>query len=147
VEKNNLTNYATVVHGIRGSSGGIGAEETSAMAEKLEKAALSGDYKYVSTHNVNLTVKVRRLILDINSMLEELDADNRKPKKEKPDIITLKNLRIACDNFDMNGVDAALEELESYEYESDSELIVFLRENAERMNFDEIIQKLADTVE
>jgi len=143
VDADNLEEYATILHGIRGSSGGICAEETADIAEALERAALAGDYEYVVTHNDKMAVITRKLIADINSMLEELDSDNEKPKKAKPDVVTLNNLRIACDNYDMSGVDAALDELEGYEYESDGELIIWLRENTEQMNFDEIIKKLS----
>ena len=76
-------------------------------------------------------------------MLEELDADNQKPKKDKPDTVTLSRLRKACDNYDMGGVDAALEELELFTYESDNDLVVWLRVNAEQMNFGEIINRLS----
>ena len=143
-DKNNLEDYTTTVHGIRGSSSGIGAEETATLAEALEKAAITGDFDYIAAHNENLTVTARKLISDIDSMLDEFDDDNRKPKKNRPDTVTLNKLRIACDNFDMGSVDAALEELERYDYDADGELIVFLRANVEQMNFDEIIKKLSE---
>jgi len=142
-----ITDYTTAVHGIKGSCGGIGAEAVSAIAEKLEKAGLTGDYEYIAANNDKLTTALETLISDINSMLDEFEADNRKPKKNKPDTVTLNELRIACDNFDMHGVDTAFEELESYEYETDGDLIVFLREKAEIMRFDEIIKKLAEYIE
>jgi len=145
VDKDNLTDYATILHGIRGSSGGICAEGTADMAEALERAALAGDYDYVIANNKKLATTARKLITEIETMLKELDADNQKPKKEKPDIVTLSNLRVACDNYDMSGVDTALEELESFDYESGGDLISWLRENAEQMNFDEIIKKLSSS--
>jgi len=141
-DKDNLMNYATVVHGIRGSSGSICAEEVADIAEALERAALAGDYDYITAHNANLAEATRKLISDIEAMLEEIDADNQKPKKEKPDADILDKLRVACDNYDMRDVDAALEALEGYEYEVDGELVIWLRENAEQMNFDEISNKL-----
>jgi len=143
-DKDKLTDYITAVHGIKGSSGGIGAEDVSAMAEKLERASIAGDYDYIAAHNDSFTSAVESLISNISTMLEEFEADNKKPKKKKPDTVTLNALRIACENFDMHAVDMAFEELEAYEYEADGDLVVFLRENAEVMRFDEIIKKLAD---
>ena len=143
ISKDKLADYVTIIHGIRGSSGSICAEETSALAEDLEKAALAGDYDYVAAQNANLVEKALNLITGINALLKEIDADNQKPKKERPDKDTLNKLCIACENYDMIGVDAALEELEANDYEFDGELVVWLRENAEQMNFDEISKKLS----
>ena len=143
VTKNSLEEYVTGVHGIRGSSSGICAEETAAMAEELEKAAIAGDYDYIAANNASLVEKALKLISDIDIMLEELKEDNQKHKKERPDKDTLNKLRIACDNYNMGGVDAALEELEANDYEHDGELVSWLRENAEQMNCGEISKKLS----
>jgi len=43
----------------------------------------------------------------------------------------------------MNNVDAAIAELEAFEYESGAELITWLRKNAEQTNFDEIAERLS----
>ncbi|MCL2820296.1 MAG: PAS domain-containing protein [Oscillospiraceae bacterium] len=144
VSKDDLQSYITVVHGIKGSSSGISAGGAAAIAEALEKAALDGDYDYITVYNKNLIDTVSRLISDIVIMLEELSADNEKPKKVKPDIETLKLLHAACNDYDMRKVDSALEELESYDYEQDNKLVVWLRENVEQMNFDEIVEKLSE---
>jgi len=147
VNPDHLTDYATIVHGIKGSSGGICAKKTAGLAEALENAALAGDYDYIAAHNASFAAIVRQLISDIGKMLDEIDADNLKPKKEKPDIEILDMLRQACIDYEMSGVDAALEELEAFEYESGGKLIVWLRENAELMNFDEIVERLSAAIE
>jgi len=141
-DKNRLVNYETIVHGIKGSSRGICADEIADIAEALEKAAHTGDYDYVNANNASFIEKARGLISDINKMIEA-SAQN-KPKKEKPDKETLEKLREACINFEMYNVDAAIADLEAFDYESGSELVVWLRENAEQTNFDEIIEKLSN---
>jgi len=143
VDQDSLKDNATIYHGIRGSSGNISAEEVAGMAVALENAALAGDYKYVSAHNKAFIELVRKLISDISAMIDEFDADNLKQKKEKPDNKTLDKLRQACINYDMISVDAALEELEAFDYESDGELVSWLRESVEKMDFDEIIERLS----
>ena len=143
-DRDDLTSYGTIVHGIKGSSGGICAEEVAVMAEALEKAALARDYDYIKANNEALVDTAKKLISDIEEMLDRLSADNQKPKKDKPDADVLDRLRQACENYEMSNVDAALDELELYDYESDGELVVWLRENAEQMNFDEIIERLSD---
>ena len=144
IDKDNLPDYVTIIHGIRGSSGSICAEETAAMAEELEKAAIAGDHDYVTEHNGTLVKKVLKLISDINIMLEEVSADNQKHIKERPDKDTLNKLRMACENYNMSSIDAALEELEANEYKYDGDLVVWLRENVEQMNLDEITKKLSN---
>jgi len=144
IKKDELADYVTVVHGIRGSSGGICAEETAAMAAELEKAARAGDFKYVTANNPSLIEKTEKLISDINELLDEIDADNKKKRKDKPDNELLIMLREACLHYEMDNVDRALDALESFDYKSGSELVAWLRENAEQMNFDEIGKKLSE---
>jgi len=145
VSKENLESYATVVHGIKGSSGGISAYEVAAIAEALENAAISGDYKYIKANNKNLIDSVKRLISNIEATVDNIDSDNRKPKQDSPDSDILNNLLQACTDYDMRQVDAALEELEAYDYVSNGELVIWLRDNVEQMNFDEIIDRLSAT--
>ncbi|MCL2456939.1 MAG: Hpt domain-containing protein, partial [Defluviitaleaceae bacterium] len=144
INPENLTDYATIVHGIRGSSGGINADEIALLAGELENAALAGDFDFAASHNEKFIAAARKLIENISQMLAEIDAENKKPQKNKPDEKILADLRQACTDFEMSGVDAALDALETFEYETDGELVAWLRENAEQMNFDEIIKKLSE---
>jgi len=144
VNKDDLPAYATVVHGIKGSSSGICAGSVADIAEALEKAALDNDIEYISAYNKTLIDAVTLLISNIEAMLAELDADNQKPKKEKPAPETLLSLLQACRDYEMRKVDTALDELESYDYEQNRELVTWLRDNVEQMNFDEIIDRLSE---
>jgi len=145
VNSDDLSDYTTIVHGIKGSSGGICAEEAAGIAEALEKAAIAGNYDYIIANNANLKSTVQKLISDIELILTEIDADNKKPVKDKPDSKLLDKLVQACENYEMSNVDAALDELETYDYKSDGDLIIWLRENAEQMNFDEIVERLSSS--
>jgi len=142
----NLSHYTTIVHGIKGSSAGIHAEKVVTLAEALEKAARTGDCDYIEANNPILIETVRKLISDIEVMLDELDSDNRKPLKEKPDSKMLSKLYLACKDYEMDDVDAALYALEAYDYEDSesSDLIVWLRENVEQMNFEDIVTKISE---
>ena len=144
VDKENLIEYESIVHGIKGSSRSIFALEIGDTAEKLENAARAGDYNYIITFNTGFSIAVQRLISYISELVEEIDADNQKPVKERPDTKTLEKLLHACENYEMNKVDEAIEELESYSYKSNGDLVIWLRENTEQMNFDEIIKKLSN---
>jgi len=146
INKDDLADYITVIHGIRGSSGGICAVDIAKMADDLERAAIDGNYAFVAANNEALIENSQNLISNIDILLDEINTDNQKHKKERPDKETLQNLCAACENYDMKSIDAALDELEAYEYEFDGDLVVWLRVNAEEMNLDEISKKLSALV-
>ncbi len=57
---------------------------------------------------------------------------------DAPDPALLRELREACAAFAMDRVDAAMERLEAYRYESGGELAAKLREKVDAMEFEEI---------
>jgi HPt (histidine-containing phosphotransfer) domain-containing protein len=143
VNKDNLENYAITVHGIKGASQGIGAEGVGTLAAVLENASKFGDFDLVSKHNPSLLKALSTLLSGIDAALAEADAENQKPKRDMPDRETLAELRYACKNYDMDGVDAAMEKITGYEYESDGGLVAWLRENVEQKNLAEIAERLS----
>jgi len=72
-----------------------------------------------------------------------LDFVNPKPTKDKPDAAVLLRLVAACEAYDMDEVDAAMEEITSCQYESDDGLADWLQENVDLMNYDEIVERLS----
>jgi HPt (histidine-containing phosphotransfer) domain-containing protein len=142
VNENSLDAYATTVHGIKGSSRGIMALGVGDMAEELENAAKSGDMAYVTAHNQVFLDAAWKLICDLDDMISGIDTENKKPQREKPDEELLTNLRIACEAYDMDGIDELMTKLNEYAYESDGGLAIWLNENVKQMNFKEIVEKL-----
>ena len=143
VNMENLSGYAIVIHGIKGSSRGICAMELGDRAEALEKAAKEGKIDYVMENNKALIEKAEKLIGDLDLMLAQPAFQNKKPKKEKPDNGMLESLLKACDTYNMDMVDAVMAEIESYEYESDDGLVAWLKENVDNMNFLQIKERLS----
>ena len=143
VSKESLNDYATTVHGIKGSSHGIFADMLGDAAERLEKAAKAGDYEYVSVHNKTFLNAAWKLIHDLEEMLKDVDSMSTKPTMDKPDDELLRNLHKACEMYDIDGVDAAMAAIESYQYESDDGLAAWLRENVNLTNFRQIEEKLS----
>ena len=146
VNKDNLPDYAITVHGIKGASQGICADDVAGKALLLENAAKSGDFNFVREHHTEFLESAFKLITRIKAMLVEVDAHAGKPQKDKPDIDALAKLLSACDNYDMDGVDAAMGEIEEYEYTFDDGLVAWLRQNVDQMNFTQIKEKLAASV-
>jgi response regulator RpfG family c-di-GMP phosphodiesterase len=143
VSKDNLADYAIEVHGIKGSSRGICAEEVGVKAEALEKAAKQGDIDFVTANNADLIETAGKLVNEIKDLLGKIAAENPRPKKNKPDWQVLSKLLAACEQYKMDEADTAMKEIENYEYESDGGLSQWLRENVDMMNFSEIKEKLA----
>ena len=147
VNQDNLADYAVTVHGIKGSSRGICAETAGGQAEALEKAAREGNYDFVAANNSSFIEGVEELIKALEETFRQMAADSPKLQKDKPDIQVLSKLLAACEAYDMDGVDAAMEEIENCEYKSDEGLAAWLRENVDLMNFAQIREKLSVMVE
>jgi len=143
VSKDKLDDYTIIVHGIKGASYDIFADQIGKYAEQLENAAKNNDYSYIRRHNPPFMETVRIFINDIADMLTAIDAENPKPQKDKPDDEVLLKLCAACQRYDMDGVDAAMEEIEHYQYDKDGGLTAWLRESVDMMNLTQIVEKLS----
>jgi len=143
VNEETLTDYAIVVHGIKGSSRGICAFTAGDMAEKLEKAAKAGNYAFVEENNKDFIGHVEDLINNISILLAKTAAGCIKPGKDKPDMNLLRKLFAACDDFAADEVEALITELDAYEYGSDGDLVAELVRTANQYNFIGVKEKLA----
>ncbi|MDR2744628.1 MAG: response regulator [Desulfovibrio sp.] len=139
----NLPGYTIVAHGIKSSSYGISAMRAGKRAEELERAAQSGDFGFIRENNGALVETVENLVAALSAMLGKLDAVGRKPKKAEPDAGALDRLREACLKYDMDGVDKAMTELESFTYDQQPELVAWLRERVDLMEFPQILDRLS----
>jgi signal transduction histidine kinase/CheY-like chemotaxis protein/HPt (histidine-containing phosphotransfer) domain-containing protein len=140
----NLPSYAIVVHGIKSSSRSIGAGAVGVRAEKLEHAAKSGNFEFVSKENSDFLKTVQQLIDGLSDMLRDIEEENPKPTKAEPDKAVLDDLLEACKSFDIDEVDKAMAELESYGYESGGELVEWLRSQVSVMGLKKIAERLAE---
>jgi len=143
VNRDNLSDYAITVHGIKGSSRGICVNFIGDRAEALEKAAKEGNYDFVITNNTAFAEELEKILGCLDDLLRQMTSGTSKPKKDMPDREILSRLSIACDAYDMDGVDAAMTEVESFEYESDNGLAAWLRENVDLLNFTQIKERLS----
>jgi signal transduction histidine kinase/DNA-binding NarL/FixJ family response regulator/HPt (histidine-containing phosphotransfer) domain-containing protein len=138
-----LKNYMITVHGIKSSSYGVCANKCGKLAEELENAAKSNDFKFIESHNQPFIESVETLIRDIRAKLSENDDAQRDKKDmvEKPDEKLINSLVQACQSYDMDGIDQIIAELDKYSYQSDPNLVQWLKEKAETMEFDTISEK------
>jgi signal transduction histidine kinase/DNA-binding LytR/AlgR family response regulator len=140
--KDTLAKYKISVHSLKSTSYTIGARHIGSLAEELERAALSGDVKYIDVHNDVLVGKVEKLIPALESFLEEIKNSSQKPVLKMPDPALLAKVLNACGNYDMEQLDAAIYELEQYRYESQSDLVEWLRDEIGKSELESIRERL-----
>jgi HPt (histidine-containing phosphotransfer) domain-containing protein len=128
VSKDTLTSYVIAVHGLKGTSAGIGAESIREAALNLENLARDGDYKRVLDQNSKLISDTEVVVESVKKWLEQYDSLNAKPLQKAPNLEVLARLKQCCEKFDMSGIDKAMAELESTDYEEGNDLIKWLKE-------------------
>ncbi len=133
-----LESYAITVHGVKGSSYGISASETGRQAEQLEWSARAGDVRAVKAGHAGFETSLSFLLDAVDTLLRRVDMAAEKPVAATPDPEQLTRLRDACAAFDMDGVDAALEALEAFRYEQGERLVLWLRQQVDRMDFEAV---------
>jgi HPt (histidine-containing phosphotransfer) domain-containing protein len=143
VSADTLSGYVISVHGLKGTSAGIGAEEIREAALELENKARAGDLQGVLDGNGKLIADTEIIVENIKAWLRQYDAKNAKPRQKAPDRGLLARIRQSCENYDMSGIDEAMEELIKYDYEEDAELVAWLKEKVVISEIDEIAEKLA----
>ncbi|MCL2146697.1 MAG: ATP-binding protein [Synergistaceae bacterium] len=134
----NLHDYAITVHGIKGSSYAICAQEVGKAAEELEFASKAGDIKMVKANHGAFLKNAKKLLDDIGKALAKID-DITKKVAASPDIALLETLRKACEDYDMSRVDELIKQLESFRYEKGGSIIKWLREQIDNSSLDDII--------
>jgi HPt (histidine-containing phosphotransfer) domain-containing protein len=139
-----LSEYAIVVHGIKGTSASIGADTTMEAAFNLEKLARAGDFSRVMANNELFIKNTEILVASAKKWLDEYDANNKKPLLTAPNPEALERLKEGCRNFSMKDIDKAMSELESADYEQDADLVAWLSEKIYASAFSEIAEKISN---
>jgi CheY-like chemotaxis protein len=138
LETGNLEDYTITVHGIKGSSYGIFALEAGQLAEDLELFSKAGELDIVKAKHPAFSKRVEALIENIQEALTVSVYAKEKPKAASPDPLLLQDLRKACATFDMDRIDATMEQLEAFQYEHGEKIVAWLREQVNKMNLKEI---------
>jgi CheY-like chemotaxis protein/HPt (histidine-containing phosphotransfer) domain-containing protein len=143
LSRETLGEYAIAVHGLKGASYGICAEKIGKQAEELEMAAKAGDYERVSSENVRFIGRVETFLADIKYVLGNVaEQGSTKQKAPAPDQILLEKLLEASKRFKSTVMEEVLAELEEYEYESGGDLVEWLREQIDNLEYDAIRERL-----
>jgi HPt (histidine-containing phosphotransfer) domain-containing protein len=151
VTEDSLQEYAVLVHGVKGSCFGISADETGRMAEALEAAAKDRDFERVMAGNETFIQAVEKLIPQFEAIIEKTEevqsaANEDKDTKPEPDRELLVKMRDACREYDIDVMQEVMDELEKYSYESQNDLINWLKEQLVNFGYDQIEEKLNELV-
>ena len=127
-----LKRYTVTVHGVKGASYGICADEAGKLAEDLEKAARAGDLAFIAAHNGRLIDSAERLAAALADALG----------RDAPDPGVLARLKEACRLYDLPEVDRLMAELERYAYRSGQDKVRWLRERIDAMDLQTAAEQL-----
>ena len=75
ISRENLSEYAIIVHGIKGSSFSICANEVGEKAVALEKAAKTGDFNFIKLNNREFIEMTGKLITNLDNLLRKTNDE------------------------------------------------------------------------
>jgi CheY-like chemotaxis protein/HPt (histidine-containing phosphotransfer) domain-containing protein len=147
VSAENLKSYAVTVHGIKGASYGISATAVGKEAEALEFAAKAGDFETVAAKNGALIENMERLLSNLDALFANLKANNAdKPVKASPDEALLEKMLSSSKRYMLSDMEEIMKKLESYEYRQDADLVAWLREQVENLEYEAIQTRLSEKI-
>jgi CheY-like chemotaxis protein len=151
VSEETLAEYAITVHGLKGACYGICAGAVAEQAQVLESSARSGDFETIQAKNGVFIETAERLLSALRDLLRGVLKDfegesSEKETKNAPETALLMQLLDAAGHFDFTAMDEILTELERYSYESDGELVTWLRKRIDGLEYGEIQKRLEEVV-
>ena len=148
VSVENLREYAVIVHGLKGSSYAISAKSVGQEAEKLEMAARAGNFEEAMKHGASFIAMTEALLSNLGELLRK-SAAAVEPKNTAsvPDSSLLSSLLEAAKKYKASVMEQIISELESYEYETDGELVSWLRAQMNNFEYDIIRERLEKETE
>jgi signal transduction histidine kinase/CheY-like chemotaxis protein len=136
-----LNEYIITIHGLKGSSYGVCADEAGRQAEALEQAARKGDRDFIEANTGRCIESVRAILRGLDALLAR-DAAKGKPRVPAPDPALLAELLEASRQYKAKPMEAIVNQLAGYEYESGGELVAWLREQMDNLEYDAIRERL-----
>jgi HPt (histidine-containing phosphotransfer) domain-containing protein len=144
VTEETLADYAIQIHGIKGSSYGIRAQEIGKQAEELEHAAKAGNFQFVSQKTPLFAENAQKLLGALSELLKANTTETgEKPGRHAPDEVLLDQMEEAAANFNIDELEEIIKSLECFKYEAQAELVAWLRKKVNQMDFLAITERLA----
>ncbi|MDR2032791.1 MAG: response regulator [Azoarcus sp.] len=145
VSEQTLADYAITIHGIKGSSYGIEARDVGKKAEELEFAAKAGNIEFVLRNNPSFIEAVEAFLSRLAALPGDTAPGSSEKEKESryaPDEALLIKMEEGAANFKIDILEETMDALEAFKYETQAELITWLREQVDQMEFAAIRERL-----
>jgi CheY-like chemotaxis protein len=140
-----LGDYAVTVHGLKSASYGIFAQSIGKQAEELEALSKAGAYEKVFEKNDGFIHDAETLVANITNALKEIESQgNEKEEHNGIDPSLLEEILDAAQHFKTKALDNIVAELKKYSYTSaaDAEMVNWLYEQVENLEYDAIVERL-----
>jgi HPt (histidine-containing phosphotransfer) domain-containing protein len=137
-----LSEYTLLAHSLKGSSYSIGANAIGKTAADLESAARAGNTGRIWEGTGPFVEQVERLLAALGELLQQAAAGRKREKAAAPDRGLLEQLLDAAASYRSSAVEEIIAGLESREYETGGEMVVWLREMADNLEYDAIRERL-----
>jgi predicted transcriptional regulator len=135
------------VHGLKGSSYGIFANDIGKKAAELEAFAKAGDFASVQGANAAFIEMTEAMLANLKELLEKAAAGKgAKKKAAAPDPALLAKLLDATQRYKSTLMEEVLADMELYDYESGGDLVDWLREQVDNLEYDAICERLETAV-
>ncbi|MDR3354078.1 MAG: response regulator [Synergistaceae bacterium] len=147
VNMESLEKYAITVHGIKGASMGLCAEAVGKAAAEMELAAKKKDLGFITARNEAFLNDVESLISGLKTLCESGgEREYRMETAPEPDRVLLADLHRACIRYDSTAMEDIVSNLEKFSYESGGDLVKWLREQLDNLEYDSLLERLEEIV-
>jgi len=145
LQDEDMGEYTIAVHGLKGSSYGICAQSIGKKAETLEAASRRKDIEFVKANNKILLEEASAMHQNLEKLLASAAEHTKaKPSAKSPDPELLKQFLDACKQFKSSLMEEILEKLDAFKYESGGDLVQWLREQMDNLEYDAMEQRLTE---
>jgi CheY-like chemotaxis protein len=145
LSEEDIKEYTITVHGIKGASFGICADMAAKQAEALEEASRNRDAQFIEANNGCFIEEVEKVFIGLKELFALIaKQEGAKPMCPKPDPALLERLAEAARHFNVKVMDEILEKLETNEYEQGGDLVKWLREQIDNLEYEPIYKKLEE---
>ncbi|MDR0670759.1 MAG: hypothetical protein LBF64_00415 [Oscillospiraceae bacterium] len=140
-------NYTVLVHGIKGSCYGIGADPLGKKAEAMEIASKAGDHASVMALHDAFLAEADTLLARLSACLTEVEggaAADAPPKalQPAPDGRTLRTLLEAASHYDITAMRQAMAALSASHYQAHEDLIQRLGTLVDDFGYEQVLAEL-----
>lgn len=159
-EKEDWTHYGIEIHALKSSSLSIGAESLSGLAKELEFAGKEGNFEIIRKKHAEVVSLYGKVLEEIEEYLEQNKKQTTDEKEDalpetaeeitEDEFVTLtERMRTACEQFDGDGIVAAVEELEQYTYHKKALKPCFARVKllAEDFEYDKALEAMVQATQ